>query len=359
MKNLKELTTFNIGGPARVFIEAHTDEEVRNAIVQAHEHSLHMFVLGGGSNILVSDDGFDGLVLAMRVSGITAKVENGHTLITAGAGVPWDDFVAWTVEKNLSGLECLSGIPGTVGGAVVANAGAYGAQCSDTFVSAEVFDTRDAKSVIQVLQKKNCTFAYHDSLFCRESGRYVVLRTTFELIPGNAARLSYQDNRFNLAEFVAKNGREPTLLGVRNAVLDVREQKGALIMNGRLSYKSAGSFFHMPYVSPEKYVKIVEKARSLDATKEERFRPWAWEQTDGSYKLAPGFLLEYTEFQKGYTRGTVGISPKHTLSIINRGGACSRDVTQLARDMQEKVEEIFDVRLEREVEYIGNVENKK
>jgi UDP-N-acetylmuramate dehydrogenase len=245
-----------------------------------------------------------------------------------------------------------------VGGSVVANAGAYGAQCSDTFVSAEVFDTRDTEHVVRVLHKEQCAFSYHDSLFCHESGRYVVLRATFELSPDTATHLTYKDNRFNLAEFAARNGREPALVDVRNVVLDVREQKGALIMDGRLSYKSAGSFFHMPYVSPEQYAHIVDTARSLDADKEEQLRPWAWGQSDGSFKLAPGFLLEYTEFQKGYVRGAAGISPKHTLSVINVGGACARDIAQLARDMQEKVEEIFGVRLEREVEYIGNVEEK-
>jgi UDP-N-acetylmuramate dehydrogenase len=143
---------------------------------------------------------------------------------------------------------------------------------------------------------------------------------------------------------------------VRDAVLTMREEKGSLIMPGRFSLKSAGSFFHMPFVPPQQYEKVVARARALDAGKEEQLRPWAWQQSDGSYKVAPGFLLEYTEFRMGYVRGEVGISPRHTLSIINVSGGSAADIAVLARDMQDAVEKIFGIRLEREVEYIGDVE---
>jgi len=352
---LAPFTTFGVGGEARFFVEARTEKEINEAINFAREHSLPLFILGGGSNILVADEGFDGLVLAVRTTNITSKNENGTTLVTADAGVEWDELVVWTIEHGLVGLECLSGVPGTVGGAVVANVGAYGEQCGDTFASTEVIDLKNTNTTPQMLKKEECLFSYHDSLFGHELGRYLILRATFALSNMGALKLSYQDNRFNLAEFASKNNREPTLSDVRNAVLDVREQKGALIMKNRLSYKSAGSFFHMPYVSSEKYKQIMEQARLLDAVKEEKLRPWAWEQSDKSYKLAPGFLLEYTKFQKGYVRETVGVSPKHTLSIINIGNAHAQDVAQLASDMQNAVEKIFGVCLEREVEYIGNV----
>jgi len=346
----------SVGGEALFFIEAHDEGEIEEAVTFARERKLPVFILGGGSNILVADEGFDGLVLALRVSGITSRDEEDRVLVTVGAGVAWDELVAWTVAQELAGLECLSGIPGTVGGAVVANAGAYGEQCSDTFVSAEVIDLRDMPSVPQIMKKEDCNFSYHDSVFASDPGRFLILRATFALAKGGTIKLSYRDHRFILAECASKNGREPTLLNVRHAVLDVREQKGNLIMEGRLRYKCAGSFFHMPYVSSEQYKKIEEQARALDARKEERLRPWAWEQPDGSYKLAPGFLLEYTEFKKGYVRGAVGISPKHTLSIINIRNANAADVAHLAGDMQHAIEKIFGVRLEREVEYIGDVE---
>ena len=354
--SLAPLTTFGVGGEARFFIEAQSVEEVYEALNFARTNSLSICVLGGGSNIVVADTGYDGLVLAVRIHGITFENQDGHTFVTAGAGVVWDELVIYSIEHGFAGLECLSGVPGTVGGAVVANLGCYGAQCSDTFVSADVLDLKDANSAVRVLKNENCHFSYHESVFNHEPGRYLVLRATFALVSNGAPRLAYRDNRFNLATLATKNSREPTLLDIRNAVLDVREQKGALIMNGRTSYKCAGSFFHMPYVSPTRYAEIVQCAKKCDPEKEERLRPWAWEQADGSYKLAPGFLLEYTKFQKGYVRGAVGISPRHTLTIINIGGARAQDIALLARDMQDAVKNIFGVRLEREVEYIGEVE---
>ena len=239
---------------------------------------------------------------------------------------------------------------------MVANLGAYGAQCSDTFVHAEVLDTQDLQSGIKVIPKEQCNFSYHDSMFGRSKGRYVVVRATFALSTDAATSSAYRDNRFDMTTLTKTLGRAPTQREVRDAVLTMREQKGSLIMEGRLSYKSAGSFFHMPFVSHEQYEQVEERARALDAEKEERLRPWAWEQPDGSYKVAPGFLLEYTEFQKGYVRGAVGVSPRHTLSIINVAGAHARDIALFARDMQDAVEKIFGIRLEREVEYIGDVE---
>lgn len=349
---LAPLTTFGVGGAARFFVAAHSLEEVLEALDYARAHTLPVFVLGGGSNIVISDSGFDGLVLAMQLQGITSREENNRVLVTVGAGVAWDEFVAWTIKNELKGLECLSGVPGTVGGAVVANLGAYGAQASDTFVQAEVIDTRESNTV-RVIQKEECNFSYHDSMFSRANGRYVVVRATSALSKDSGATSAYRDNRFDMATLEKNLGRTPTQTEVRKAVLSMREEKGSLIMPGRRSFKCAGSFFHMPFVSAETYTAVVERAHALDAVKEEKLRPWAWEQTDGSYKVAPGFLLEYTEFQKGYVRGAVGISPVHTLSIINVANATARDITAFARDMQDAVERIFGIHLEREVEYIG------
>ncbi len=353
---LAPLTTLEVGGEARFFAEAHTEEDVKDAIAFAREHSLPLFPLGGGSNVLIADTGFDGVVLAVRVLGIDSKKRHDRELVTVGAGVVWDDFVVWSIAHSLTGLECLSGIPGTVGGAVVANLGAYGAQCSDTFVHAEVLDTQNADGKLKIIKKEECDFSYHDSMFGRHKGRYIVVRATFALSTDTKATPSYRDNRFDLEALTVKLGRAPTQEDIRATVLAIRERKGYLIMKGRVSYKCAGSFFHMPFVSKRKYEEVVKRARELDAKKEEHLRPWAWEQPDGSYKLAPGFLLEYTEFQKGYVRGSVGISPKHTLSIINISHARAREVADLARDMQDAVENVFGVRLEREVEYVGEVE---
>jgi len=352
---LAPLTTLGVGGEARFFVEAHSLEEVREALEYARAHTHPLFVLGGGSNVVIADDGFDGLVLLMRTQEITAEEHGDRIWVSVSSGVVWDDFVVWTIEHGLNGLECLSGVPGTVGGAVVANLGAYGAQVSDTLVHAEVLDRQDPKGGLNVLKKEACDFSYHDSMFTHVSGRYVVVRATFALSRDPSAQLSYRDNRFDMTALTTTFGRAPTQKEIRDAVLAMREEKGSLIMEGRFSYKSAGSFFHMPFVSAERYEQIGAQARALDAAKEEHLRPWAWKQPDGSYKVAPGFLLEYTEFQKGYVRGAVGISPRHTLSIINVDNACATDIARLAYDMQQAVEKLFGIRLEREVEYVGGV----
>lgn len=353
---LAPLTTLGVGGEARFFIEVKTIEETLEALAFARSRSLLVFILGCGSNIVISDTGFDGLVIFMRVQGIMTEEHGDKTVVTVGSGVLWDDFVVWSITHGLKGLECMSGVPGTVGGAVVANLGCYGAQVSDTFIQAEVLDMEDTSSMLKVIQKEACNFSYHDSMFGHSPGRYVVVRTTFALSSDPAVNPSYRDNRFDMAKLAEKLGHAPTPTEVRDAVLLMREEKGTLIMKDRVSYKSAGSFFHMPFVSVEKYKDVVARAQERDPEKEERLRPWAWKQPDGSYKLAPGFLLEYTPFQKGYVRGAVGISPKHTLTIINVAGARAEDVAELAKDMQREVEKIFGIHLEREVEYVGDVE---
>lgn len=350
---LAPLTTLGVGGTARFFVEARSVEEVIEALAFAREKNIPFFALGGGSNIVVSDAGFNGLVLALRIQGITARAHTDRTEVTAGAGVVWDAFVVWSIAQKFAGLECMSGVPGTVGGAVVANLGAYGAQCSDTFVHAEVLDTQDLQAGVKIIPREQCDFSYHDSMFGHAPGRYIVVRATFALSTDAAAHPSYRDNRFDMATLAQKLGHAPSQQDIRDAVLAMRKEKGSLIMPGRRSYKSAGSFFHMPFVSAEQYGRIEARARALDAHKEEKLRPWAWEQPDGTYKIAPGFLLEYTEFHKGYVKGGAGISPRHTLSIINVADARAQDIVALARDMQSAVEKIFGIRLEREVEYVG------
>ncbi len=353
--SLAPLTTLGVGGEARFFIEAQSIEEVIEALNFAHKQSLPVFVLGAGSNILIADDGFNGLVLALRIPDITTEVHGTLVWVTVGSGMVWDDFVVWSIENKLSGLECMSGVPGTVGGAVVANLGCYGAQVSDTFMHAEVVDTQEKNGTLKIIKKEECVFSYHDSMFGHTPGRYIIVHATFALSTDTAAIPAYRDNRFDMAMLAQNLGHTPTKSEIRDAVLTMREEKGSLIMKNRVSFKSAGSFFHMPFVSAEKYAHIIAQARAFDAQKEEQLRPWAWKQPDGLYKIAPGFLLEYTEFVKGYVRGAVGISPRHTLSIINVANARAQDIATLARDMQDAVEKKFGIRLEREVEYVGDI----
>lgn len=349
-------TTFKIGGPARYYVSVGNLDELREALAFARARTLPIFILGGGSNIVIADEGFDGLVIVPKFGAVEVKstADDAVALVTAGAGVAWDAFIADMVEKGLHGLESLSGVPGTVGGAVVANAGAYGTELADTFVEARVIDLRDENHEIMTFDRQACRFSYHDSFFSQEPGRYLILDVTIQLTRGGDPDFAYRDNRFNFTDVMKAEDLPHTYAGLRSAVLLIREKKGVL----EHCYQSAGSFFHMPYVSPDEYAQITKVAQEIDASKEERLRPWAWEQTDGRYKVAPGFLLEYTPFQKGYVRGAVGISPNHTLSIINLGDATARDVAILARDMHDEVQNIFNISLEREVQYVGNVKEK-
>ncbi|MFA7302324.1 MAG: UDP-N-acetylmuramate dehydrogenase [Candidatus Paceibacterota bacterium] len=350
--SLAPFTTFKIGGLARYFATASSLDEVHQAIAFARDRALPLFVLGGGSNVLIADEGFDGLVLRVDLLQVVFEERADRAFVTVGAGVWWDDFVAQMVERGYAGLECLSGIPGTVGGAVVANLGAYGAECSGTLVEVRVIDLQDSEGALKTFRNEECDFSYHDSFFAKHPHRYIIVEALFSFAHAQTVRPTYRDSRFNLANLVAAIGRPPTLAEVRAEVIKVRGEKGVL----STSYQSAGSFFHMPFVTAEEYAHIRAVAQELDAEKEQRLRPWAWEQADGRYKVAPGFLLEYTPFQKGYVAGAVGISPKHTLSVITSEGARARDVAALAQAMHDAVQNIFSISLEREVKYIGAVE---
>lgn len=356
---LAPYATFKIGGPARYFCEVSSPEELKEALSFANERHYAVFILGGGSNILVSDEGFDGLVVRFvnptPDSLFTVEREDDEQVtISVPAGVHWDDLVVYAVEHNLYDIEHLSGIPGTVGGAVVANIGAYGAQLSDVLINVEMIDRKDSDFEIKVLTNNECAFAYHDSIFSKAHERYIILRATFMLAKHTTVHTKYIDNRFRVDD----EGTDDTpmsLREVREKILSIREQKGSLAMEGREGFHSAGSFFHMLTVPESQYTEITARAQILNPELEERLRPWAWKQADGTYRVASAFLLEFTEFPKGFVRGSVGVSPKHQLSIINLGGARASEIAELARDMSNSVKKLFGISLEREVEYVGNI----
>ncbi len=350
--SLAPLTTFKIGGPARYFVEAKTIEDVSDAIKFAHTNSLPIFVLGGGSNILISDNGFAGVVIHLQLANLRFEDRDDAVLVTADAGVVWDELVMQAVQQGYSGVESLSGIPGTVGGAVVANLGAYGTQLSDVLVSVKALDLHNQENGVKTFEKNDCEFSYHDSVFGKYPGRYIVLEMVLKLARDRSPDFTYKDHRFNFTDIMATENLPRTLVGLRTAVLSIREKKGVL----QTCYKSAGSFFHMLAVSETQYTDITARAQVLNPELEQRLRPWAWKQASGTYRVASAFLLEFTEFPKGFVRDLVGVSPKHQLSIINLGGARASEVAELARDMHNSVKKLFDVDLEREVEYVGDVE---
>ena len=342
---LAPLTTFRIGGPARFFVEAKSAAEVQEAVTFAASRNLPLFVLGGGSNLVVSDNGWPGLVLKTAVTGIEQRPgtnEEGRTLVEVGAGESWDRFVSHAVVSKCAGIECLSGIPGSVGGTPVQNVGAYGQEVSQTIDSVEVFDTKDAQ--VRELCREACGFAYRSSIFnTTERGRFVVLRVTFALTPGGEAHIEYADLRHHF------EGREtrPNLAETREAVRHIRARKGMLIVPGDPDCQSAGSFFKNPVLSERQHANLEQRATAKGLTLPSH------PALEKSRKVSAAWLVEKSGFSRGYGFGHVGISSKHALAIVNRGGASAAEVLALKDEIQHRVDEIWGVRLEPEPVMVG------
>lgn len=339
---LAPLTTFHIGGPARYFSEGKTVEEVREAIRFAQAGQLPLFVLGGGSNLVVADAGWPGLVLKIAIHGIEERTEKGKALFAVGAGEEWDSFVGHAVQRNCSGIECLSGIPGSVGGTPVQNVGAYGQEVSETIASVLVLDLRDGQ--VRELCAEACGFRYRTSIFnTTQRGRYIVLQVTYGLTPGGAPAIAYAD----LKKHFAGRSMPPTLAETREAVRQIRAGKGMLITEGDPDCRSAGSFFKNPVLSAEKFHELERRAaaKSLPVPS----YPALAEQR----KVSAAWLVEHAGFHKGYGSGRAGISSKHALAIVNRGQATATDVVALKEQIQQRVEEIWGIHLEPEPVFVG------
>ncbi len=343
---LAELTTLKIGGNARFFLSAKNENEIIEAVRFAEQNHLEVFILGGGSNILIADAGFDGLVLQIALKGISTVQESDKTIfVNAGAGEDWDGFVAFCVEKNLQGVECLSGIPGFVGGTPVQNVGAYGQEVSDTIVSVRVFD-RQTKSFLDLLNWQ-CEFAYRTSIFnTTEKNRYIVSAVNFALNYGGEPRIAYRDLQNNFA------GAKPNLEEVRRAVLEIRSEKSMVVDAADPNSRSAGSFFKNPIVTNERFSEVEKHARILGFETVPFFKV-----DESSVKIPAAWLIEKSGFTKGYEHGRVGISTKHSLAIVNRGGAKAEDVLSLKNFIQAKVLKVFKLELKPEPIFVGFTEN--
>jgi UDP-N-acetylmuramate dehydrogenase len=335
---LAPYTTFQIGGPARWFAEAGSEDDIAAGIAFAGERKLPLFILGGGSNLLVSDAGFPGLVLRIALCGITSSPENGRSIISAAAGEDWDGLVAYAVAAGLAGVECLSGIPGTVGGTPVQNVGAYGQEVSQTIVTVRAFDRQTMQFVD--LPASDCGFSYRRSIFnSSQRERYVVSRVDYALHRNAPANFVYADvARY----FAARNIAVPTLAEVRDAVRSIRAQKGMLIVPGDADCRSAGSFFKNPVVP----VSTLDSL-ALELKVEKQSIP-AYPAQTGEVKLSAAWLIERAGFAKGYALGNAGISSRHTLALINRGSASAAEVTALRDKVIAAVASRFAVRLEPE-----------
>ncbi len=341
---LAPYTTLQVGGPARWFIEAETEAQVAEALELALTRSLPVFILGGGSNILVSDSGFPGLVLKIALSGIRHE---GAGRVTAAAGEDWDAFVRLCVEQGLAGIECLSGIPGTVGGTPVQNVGAYGQEVSEVITSVRVL-VRETGQIADV-DGRNCGFAYRTSLFNGLGrDRYVVLAVAFSLQPAGRPRIVYSD----LTRLFENRPDDVSLAEVRNAVLKIRAAKSMLLQEGDPDSKSAGSFFKNPVVTLEAAQFVDESARSLGTLQDGAIMP-RYPAPGGSVKLSAAWLIEHGGFPRGYVRGRAGLSSKHALAIINRGGASAADIIALMEEIRTKIYSLFRVELKPEPTLVG------
>jgi UDP-N-acetylmuramate dehydrogenase len=342
---LAPLTTLKIGGPARYLVEATDLNEVQEAVTFTRSRDLPLFVLGGGSNLLVADSGWPGLVLRVAISGVEQQPghdEDGKIIFDVGAGESWDRFVSRAVVARCAGIECLSGIPGSVGGTPVQNVGAYGQEVSDTIISVRVFDLRDGQ--IRELCREACQFSYRSSIFnTTEHGRFVVLSVRFGLTPGGKPHLEYADLKRHFA------GREtvPNLAETREAVRHIRAVKGMLIVPGDPDCLSAGSFFKNPVLTVAQHEELKRRAaaRGLSVP--------SYPALETQKKVSAAWLVERSGFSRGYRVGRVGISSRHALAIVNHGGATAGEVIFLKEQIQHRVEEIWGIRLEPEPVMVG------
>jgi UDP-N-acetylmuramate dehydrogenase len=346
---LAPLTTFRVGGPARFFVEAKSIGEVQEAVAFARSKDLQLFVLGGGSNLVVADGGWPGLVVKVAIPGIerrSADVE-GNARFDVGAGESWDRFVSHAVIAQCAGVECLSGIPGSVGGTPVQNVGAYGQEVSETIASVQVLDLQDGQ--VRELCREACGFTYRSSIFnTTERGRFVILRVAYALTPGGEPRLGYADLKRHFA------GREtsPNLAETREAVRHIRALKGMLIVDGDPDCQSAGSFFKNPVISQERHEDLRKRAATKGLTLP------SYPALEKNKKISAAWLVEHSGFARGYGHGHVGISTKHALAIVNRGGATADEVLALKEQIQQRVNELWGVRLEPEPVMVGFFEDR-
>ena len=340
---LAPYTTFRIGGPARFFCEVHTEAELLEAVQFGRQRHLAIFVLGGGSNLLINDSGFDGLVIHIAVATPTQSHAEGTAVdTTVAAGTGWNSFVLQICEQGISGIECLAGIPGTVGGTPVQNVGAYGQEVADTITQVRALDLESFG--FATLTREQCRFAYRRSLFnTTHRNRYIVTQVTFRFDRTATPKLTYPD----LQRHFASQDQAPTPIEIYHAVREIRHGKGMLIVEGEADSRSAGSFFKNPIV-PESALAVIAATLNIPAEKIPH-----WQADPGSIKLPAAWLLEQAGFRKGFTLGAAGISSRHTLALINRGNATSADIAALRDTIQREVHHRFNVQLEQEPVQLG------
>jgi UDP-N-acetylmuramate dehydrogenase len=335
-KNFKELTTFHIGGKIKYYLEVKSKDEVCEAATFAKEKGLPILVLGGGSDILVNDKDFEGVVVKYVGKNLKFKIQNSKVLVTAEAGLGWDKLVEKVVKRNLQGIECLSGIPGTIGASPIQNIGAYGQEIKDSLYSLTAFDLK--RGVFVEFSNKDCEFSYRGSFFKKPGSwqRFIICDVTFKLNPGAKPSVTYNSLKNYLSE---KKIPEPTLKEVREAILTIRSGK----FEKPEETGNAGSFFQNPAISTAEFNELKSTFKDMPSFK----------NPNGTYKCFAAWFIEKCGW-KGRTYKGAGVSPKHALILINASGnAKAENILKLSDMIIDDVYRKFGVKLEKEVQLIN------
>lgn len=343
---LAPYTTLELGGPARYFVECDSEADVRTALAYAEERALPLFVLGGGSNVVFGDAGFPGLVLRVVLAGIEWR-DGAVAEVTAGAGAEWDELVRGAVARGWTGVECLSGIPGTVGGTPIQNVGAYGQEVAETLVRVTCLDRTTLER--RTFTAAECEFGYRDSRFKRrDRDRFVVLDVTLRLERDGRPRLRYPELSDAVARGAALDALAPAdaLRHVRETVLALRHAKSMVLDPADPNARSAGSFFMNPVLTRAAFAELERRWRGAGGTSAIPSFP-----AGDAVKVPAAWLVERAGFPKGYRRGGAGVSARHALALVNLGGT-SAELLALAEAIQLGVEQRFGVRLACEPEVV-------
>lgn len=354
---LAPYTTLGVGGLARYFCTVKTAADLREVCAFARRQTGQPpFILGGGSNVYFTDDILERVVVRLALTGVSVREEAAAVFYTAAAGEDWDAIVADSVARGLSGLENLSGIPGTVGAAPVQNINAYGASVADVIECVSVYDS--TTDTVRELSAAACQFGYRDSVFKQAAGAaYSIISVTFRLAPAAAGNVAYASSSQSIARIIAEAGDVVTPTTVRTAVLTARSNIGML----KGQHRSAGSFFKNTILDATTFTQVQTVVQEQFSALAEKYTPWYWELPDGRVKVSTAFLLECSPYNKT-TYGTVrsngvGFSPQHSLSIVTEPGATAAAVRAFVLLVRTAVAEIFSVQIEPEVLYIDNEKN--
>lgn len=338
---LTPYTTIHLGGAAKYFCECSSVDEIREALQFAKEKMLSVYMLGGGSNTIFSDNGFAGLVLRINLRGISFVEDENDILVTAKAGEDWEKFVKMCVEKGYAGIECLSGIPGSVGATPIQNVGAYGQEVKDTIETVNILERSNLNE--KIFRNAECGFAYRQSYFkMQDAGKFIVTEVTFRLKKNGRPTINYPEVKKVIESQIPlsslADGKE-SLTAVRNIVLSLRKKKSMVIDPNDPNTRSVGSFFLNPIIDNDQLSVISNQwKKSSDGSEIPTF------QSENKIKIPAAWLIEKSGFKKGYTKNGVGISENHTLALVNRGGTTNA-LLALAEEIQDGVEKKFHVRL--------------